>query len=124
MPEGKIFSEKRAHKRVSKKNTVAFEIISSPSKIKKTRKLKERKIADYFNISAGGIGIVTDEDIFPEQIIEIEFVLEGKDKPVTAYARVKSSNYDDKINKCRAGIEFLAIKEKDKDLIKNILKKS
>jgi len=122
MPEGEIFSDKRAYKRVSKKFVISYEIMCSTSGIKKTASQKEKRIADCLNLSVGGIGLITDENLSPEQIIEIEFVLEGKERPITTCAEVKWSKRDDKINKYRAGIEFLAIKEEDKNLIKKIIK--
>lgn len=122
MPEGKIFSDKRAYKRVSKNFVITYKIICSTSKSKKITSQKEERIADCLNLSAGGIGLITDENLSPEQIIEIEFILEGKERPITTCAEVKWSKRDNKINKYRAGIEFLALKEEDKNLIKKLIK--
>ena len=117
-----IFSDKRTCERVSKTFAVTYEIMSYPFGSKKKTDQKERRIANSFNLSAGGIGLITDENLFPKQILEIEFVLEGKEKPIAAYSLVRWSNCDDKTAEYRAGTEFLAIKEKDKNFIKELVK--
>jgi hypothetical protein len=45
-----------------------------------------------------------------------------KERPITTCAEVGWAKRDDKTNKCRAGIEFLSVKEEDKNLIKKFVK--
>ena len=120
MPEGEIFSEKRMYKRVSKNFVITYQILSSAAKIAEYS--EEGKIADCFNLSAGGIGLITVENLSEGQIIEITFILENNERSITTCAEVRWSKHDDKISKCRAGIEFLAFKEEDKNLIKKAIK--
>jgi c-di-GMP-binding flagellar brake protein YcgR len=120
MPEGEIFSEKRTYKRMSKNFAITYQILSSASGI--TEYSEESKIADCLNLSAGGIGLIANENLSAGQIIEIKFMLEEKDQSITTCAEVRWSKRDDKTNKCRAGIEFLSIKEEDKNLIKKFIK--
>jgi c-di-GMP-binding flagellar brake protein YcgR len=120
MPEGEIFSEKRVHKRILKIFVITYQIMSSTSGI--TEYTEETKIADCLNLSAGGIGLITNENLSAGQLIEIKFVLEGTEKTIITCAEIRWAKLDNKINKCRAGIEFLALKEEDKNLIKKLIK--
>jgi c-di-GMP-binding flagellar brake protein YcgR len=120
VPKGEIFSEKRTYKRMSKNFAITYQIMSSTSEI--TEYSEEGKIADCLNLSTGGVGLITDENLSVGQIIEIKFVLEGKGRSITTCAEVRWAKHDDKINKYREGIEFLALKEEDKNLIKKIIK--
>jgi c-di-GMP-binding flagellar brake protein YcgR len=124
MSEGKIVTERRAHIRTSKSFLITYSIIVSAPEIDNaiTRPRKEKRTAKSFNLSIGGIGFIADENFSPEQVIKITFELQGKEQPIKTYAEVRWSKQDNKISKYKTGIEFMVLKEEDKNLIEMLIK--
>lgn len=122
MPEGEIVAERRAHIRVSKSVLITYRILVSATEIDNAVTRGKKRTAKSFNLSAGGIGFIADENLSPEQIIKITFELEGKEQTIKTYAEVRWSKQDNKINKYKTGIEFIVIREEDKNLIQALIK--
>ena len=121
MPEGQIYIEKRKHKRVDKKVTVAYKVVSMPSEIEKIKSAAEKNETETANISVGGIQLINDAGLNPEQILRIEIKMANAKSGIITFAEVKWSAKDDNIKKFRTGIEFLVLKDEDKKLIEEIV---
>ena len=121
MPEGEIFIERRKHKRIDKKFKVNYKLISLPSEAQNIKAEAYKKEAESANISVGGIQLICDDELHSEQIIRVEFTLAGKTEPVITFAEVRWCAKDIHLNKYRAGIEFLVLKEEDKDFISKLV---
>ena len=119
MSDGEIYSDKRKHERAAKNFSITYEVISSDLNDTKNISLKERRLADCFNLSLGGICLITGEILSPDQVIVVKFILD--EKPIITYAEVRWSKLDKKDNKYLTGIEFLAIDEAYKNIIKKAL---
>lgn len=122
MLEGEIFLERRKHDRAPKSMLISYMIINTTLEIVSATGQRDSGTTESLNVSMGGIGLITDDNLSPKQILKIEFAMEDREGPVSTYAAVRWSKYDKKTNKYRAGIEFLALKEKDKSLIKKMMK--
>ena len=121
MPEAQIYIEKRRHKRVDKKVTVTYKVVSMPSELEKIKTAAEKNETETANISVGGIQLIDDSGLSPEQILRIEIKLESIKTNIVTFAEVKWSAKDDNIKKFRTGIEFLVLKDEDKKLIEEIV---
>lgn len=121
MPEAQIYIEKRRHKRVDKKVTVTYKVVSMPSELEKIKTAAEKNETETANISVGGIQLIDDAGLSPEQILRIELKLETIKTNIVTFAEVKWSAKDDNIKKYRTGIEFLVLKDEDKKQIEEIV---
>lgn len=121
MPEGEIFIERRRHKRIDKKFKVNYKLISLPNEVQNIKAEAYKREAESANISVGGIQLISNYELQMEQIIRVEFVLEGKAEPVITFAEVRWCAKDINSNKYRTGIEFLVLKEEDKDFISKLV---
>jgi c-di-GMP-binding flagellar brake protein YcgR len=121
MPDAQIYIEKRRHKRVDKKVTVTYKVVSMPSEIEKIKSAAEKNETQTANISVGGIQLIDEAGLSPEQILRIELKLESIKSNIVTFAEVKWSAKDDNIKKYRTGIEFLVLKDEDKKMIEEIV---
>lgn len=121
MPDAQIYIEKRRHKRVEKKITVTYKVVSMPSEIEKIKSAAEKNETQTANISVGGIQLIDNTGLAPEQILRIELKLESVKSNIVTFAEVKWSAKDDNIKKYRTGIEFLVLKDEDKKMIEEIV---
>jgi c-di-GMP-binding flagellar brake protein YcgR len=122
MSDAQIYVEKRKFKRIDKRITVTYKIVSMPDEIRKIKSAADKNETESANISVGGIQLIDDEALSPEQIVRIEIKLESYPNPIVTFAEVKWSAKDDNIKKFRTGIEFLVLKEEDKKAIEDIIK--
>jgi c-di-GMP-binding flagellar brake protein YcgR len=121
MPDAQIYIEKRRHKRVEKKVTVTYKVVSMPSEIEKIKSAAEKNETETANISVGGVQLIDEAGLSPEQILRIELKLESVKSNIVTFAEVKWSAKDDNIKKYRTGIEFLVLKDEDKKMIEEIV---
>lgn len=121
MPEGEIFVERRKYKRVDKKLKVTYKVVSLPKELDEIKKKIDKNIVESTNISVGGIQLIGDEDLSPEQILRIELETEKKTESITTFAEVRWCAKDNYINKYRIGIEFLVLKDEDRQIIAEIV---
>ena len=121
MPEGEIFSERRRFKRADTNISVTYKIVSLPNEAAKIKQQSEKNTAESVNISIGGIQLIDDEELGREQILRIEFKIEGKPDPVITFAEVKWCAKDNVLGRYRTGIEFLVLKDEDKAVIESIV---
>ena len=118
MENGDLFIERRRHKRMEKKCTVKYKLISADesAEIKKTAVKLDAQSAD---ISLGGIRMGIEGSCVIGDIIRVEVVLDEKQDAVTTFAEVKWVK--GKEGAKEIGIEFLILKDKDRELIYNLL---
>lgn len=121
MPEGEIFIERRKYKRVDKKFKVNYKLVSMPQEVKNIKEEALKKEAESANISIGGIQIIVNNELHPEQILRIEFKPEGKEESIITFAEVRWCAKDVNLEKYRTGIEFLVLKEEDKNFIAKLV---
>jgi c-di-GMP-binding flagellar brake protein YcgR len=121
MPEGEIFLERRKFKRVDKKITVTYKVVSLPAEIAEIKKKLEKSTVETANISIGGIQLLDDEELSPEQILRIEIKAQGRPGTIITFAEVRWSAKDSKLGRYRTGIEFLVLKDEDKAIIEDLV---
>ncbi len=121
MPEGEIFVERRKYKRVDKKFKVNYKLVSAQNEIQNIKQEAFKKEVESANISVGGIQLIGENELQKEQILRIEFKPEGKEEPIITFAEVRWCAKDASLNKFRTGIEFLVLKEEDKNFIAKLV---
>jgi c-di-GMP-binding flagellar brake protein YcgR len=121
MPEGEIFIERRKFKRVDKKIKVTYKVVSLPKELDDIKKKIEKNTVETANISVGGIQLLGDEELIPEQILRIEIETDKKTESIITFAEVRWCAKDNYINKYRIGIEFLVLKDEDRQIIEEIV---
>ena len=121
MPEGEIFVERRKYKRVDRRIKVTYKVISLPKELDEIKKKIEKNIVETSNISVGGIQLIGDEELSPERILRIELETEKKTESIITFAEVRWCAKDNYLNKYRIGIEFLVLKDEDRDIIEEIV---
>ncbi len=121
MPEGEIFIERRKYKRVDKKFKVNYKLVSMPNEIKNIKEEALKKEAESANISVGGIQFIVNTELQPEQILRIEFKPVEKQESIITFAEVRWCAKDESMGKYRTGIEFLVLKEEDKNFIARLV---
>jgi len=122
MANAQIYVEKRKFKRVEKKITVTYKVISMPAELEKIKSAAVKNETETANISVGGIQLIDDSPLKPEQIVRLEIKLPNHPAPIVTFAEIKWSAKDDDIKRYRTGIEFLVLKEEDKAAIEEIIK--
>lgn len=111
MAEGTLFIEKRKHKRVEKELTVTYKLVPKDNASASMR--LEGKSKD---LSSGGIRIEGDPIGEQEDVIRLEFTLDGVN--VITFAEIKWIR--EMGGKKQFGIEFLALKNEDKEKIEKL----
>ena len=111
------FSERRRYRRVNVSIPVRYREIGSDEIIESSRIFTASECS---NLSRGGMQLVTDDccEKTEDRLFEAEFVLSGK--KVKLIARVAWLGFDSLIKKCRMGLEFIAVKSGDLEVIGQI----
>lgn len=122
MTDAQIYVEKRKFKRVDKRITVTYKVVSMPAELEKIKNAATKNQTETVNISCGGIQLIDDYALSPEQIVRLEIKLENNSNMIVTFAEVKWSAKDENIKRFRTGIEFLVLKEEDKAAIEEIIK--
>jgi hypothetical protein len=115
MPENN-YLEKRKYERIGINGPVSFRMMPAYSPWLNSM----RKEAVCLNISRGGIQLALDEQVnsSEEQMIEAELKL--MDTTIKVTGLVVWSKLDADINKYRTGIEFMIIKDNDREIIRKM----
>ncbi len=119
MEKGELYIERRKHKRVEKKFSVIYKIISAEEESEIKQGLI-KKVGESSDISIGGIRIEGDSAGKPEDIIRIQIFVDQKTEPITTFAEIKWVK-DLEPGKKAMGLEFLILKDSDKEIIKEIV---
>ncbi|MCX7697876.1 MAG: PilZ domain-containing protein, partial [Candidatus Goldbacteria bacterium] len=104
-----------------KKIKVTYKVVSLPKELDEIKKKIERNVVESSNISVGGIQLLGEEELVPEQILRIELETEKKTDAIITFAEVRWCAKDNYINKYRIGIEFLVLKDEDRQIIEEIV---
>jgi c-di-GMP-binding flagellar brake protein YcgR len=113
MTEGELYLEKRKFKRAYIQYSVKYKLMpkeTAMSQIKNDGKGRD--------LSIGGVRIEGEISGEPGDVIKLEFKVEQKEELITAFAEIKWIKDIDKQK--QFGLEFLALKEEDRDLIEKI----
>jgi c-di-GMP-binding flagellar brake protein YcgR len=85
----------------------------------------EARRAAVINISEGGLGLLTEDPIPEETKLDLEFHLEDQGKPLSVISAVGQVCYNilsaDR-KKYHTGIEFIMIKEKDRERVASFVR--
>ncbi len=114
MPEGNMFIEKRKHKRATVSYTVKYKLMPKDSSMEALK--KEGKSTD---LSAGGVRVEGLSIGTTGDVIKVEFKTDQKEEPIVAFAEIKWQRKQG--NADQFGLEFLALKEEDKEIINKII---
>lgn len=117
MQNGDLYVERRRHKRAQKKCRVNYKLIMADDEAETIKKSAVRATGESEDISLGGIKVEGEMRGEKGDIVRIEVLIEGRSEPVVTFAEVKwvapsKSNF---------GVEFLILKDGDKQAIEEIL---
>ncbi len=121
MPESELYLERRKYKRVDTTISVSYKVVSHEIEAEDIKKQAEKIKIESANISLGGIQLLDTRELKPDQIIRLEFNIDGAKEPVITFAEVRWVANDKNIGKYRTGIEFLVLKEEDKKNIEKLI---
>lgn len=121
MPHGELFSERRMFKRLDTKMSVTYKVVSQPAEIESIKKETQRSVTETINISVGGIQLIDDIQLKPEQILRLEFKPENKPINIITFAEVRWCAKDSDLGKYRTGLEFLVLKDEDKNALQAMI---
>lgn len=108
MAEGTLYIEKRKHKRIEKELSVSYKLVPKDNTTAAMR--MEGKSKD---LSSGGIRIEGEPIGAQEDVLRLEFMLDGVN--IITFAEIKWIREVE--GKKQFGIEFLALKNEDKEKI-------
>ncbi|MFP4466801.1 MAG: PilZ domain-containing protein [Candidatus Goldiibacteriota bacterium] len=115
MNEGELYSERRKFTRKEKPCRVKYKVLSADQETADIRKSLEKKAALSSDLSIGGMKITGETEAEKGDIIRIEFIHE-ENAPVSTFAEIKWKKAEEK----EFGIEFLILKDKDREFIENL----
>src|SRR5665811_984968 len=97
MTDAQIYVEKRKFKRVDKRITVTYKVVSMPAEVQKIKSDAVKNQTESANISLGGIQLIDDMALTPEQIVRLEMKLDTNPNTIVTFAEIKWSAKDDNI---------------------------
>jgi c-di-GMP-binding flagellar brake protein YcgR len=116
MQSAHLSIEKRRHPRVDMKVPVRFKVINRASE--RERILAEaRDQGQTTNLSTGGVALRTSESLKTSDLIKLEIELSGRDRVIRTFAEVMWVVPDKDGKGMEAGLQFLAVKSADEDLL-------
>lgn len=120
MSEGKIYIERRKHRRVEKKLRASYRLLSR-DELEYYVEQNERKV-ESIDISTSGIQLICDENIETDNIIRIDIDIPVEKTIIETFAEVRWCRFDNEIKKYKFGLHFLVIKEDHINLINRLIK--
>jgi len=115
MTEGELYIEKRKYIRAFLQYNVKYKLMPKENT---SESIKKDGLSR--DISIGGARIEGEHVGDIGDVLKLEFKTEYKPEPITAFAEVKWKKVMD--GTPQFGLEFLALKEDDKDIIEKITK--
>jgi len=111
------FLERRQYRRVNVRIPVRYREINSDEIIVSKKILQN---SECLNISRGGMQLITGDgwEKQDDKLIEAEFIMSGRN--IRLIAHIAWSVFDSQIKKFRTGVEFIAIKSGDLEVIGQI----
>jgi PilZ domain len=118
MPIQNLFAEKRAHERVPLKMPVRYRVLEENYSARNLNELsKNENQSQTLDTSLGGLCVAQDGRLITGNILNLKLLLPGRDEIITAFADVVWAT------QTLAGLHFLAVKEKDLELLSQQLKR-
>lgn len=119
MSEGELYLERRKHKRIDRNLKVSYKIIRGEEEVEEIKKNIIKQTGKSTDISLGGIKVDGDIPGVQGDVIRIEVLLEGRKEPITTFAEVKWIKGEGASKSF--GLEFLILKDVDKQAIEEII---
>ncbi|MCE5300428.1 MAG: PilZ domain-containing protein [Spirochaetia bacterium] len=120
MQNGDLYIERRKFKRVEKKCKVNYKVIRAEEETQEIRKAAVKSAGESYDISLGGLKVDGGVTGKVGDIIRLEIIMEGRTDPITTFAEIKWIKEDKATNSNSFGLEFLILKEADRDAIVGI----
>ncbi len=120
MAEGELYVERRKHKRVEKKFRVNYKLIMGEDEVSEIRKNVSKVEGESSDISMGGLRITGEMPGNSGDIIRLEVYVEGRETPITTFAEIKWTKPGEDETKL-FGLEFLILKDADKETINELI---
>ena len=114
MNEGELHLEKRKFKRAYIQYPVKYKLMPKENSI---AAIKSDGMSR--DLSIGGVRVEGEIAGESGDVIKLEFKTEYKEEPITAFAEIKWLKTIDGVK--QFGLEFLALKEEDKNLIEKMI---
>ena len=114
MPEGSMFIEKRKFKRIEKQYAVRYKLMPKDNMIEAIK-----KDGEGMDISIGGIRIEGEPVGIINDVVKVEFLIEGLTEPIITFAEIKWIR--DVKGQTQFGVEFLALKASDKEALEKVI---
>lgn len=117
MTDQKKFEEKRAHERVPLKLPVRYRVLDEKDPPRNPAELaKSENQSQTLDTSLGGLCVAQDGRLSAGHILNLKLLLPGRNEMITAFADVVWATQS------LAGLKFLAVREKDLELLSHQLK--
>lgn len=121
--KGELYIERRKHKRVEKKYTVSYKVITSSDEVQEIKKSTIRASGESTDISLGGVKVEGEvAGGRPDDIIRVEISVDDDKEPITTFAEIKWVR-EEQGGRKSFGLEFLILKDSDKELINSIIER-
>jgi hypothetical protein len=112
--KGKLFMEKRSHKRHSKEFLVLYKIMPKKVSVETVRKHGKSK-----DVSLGGIRIEGDHVGEPGDIVRVEIF--GRDKKDLIIVLAEIKWITELENGCQFGVKFIGLREEEMETLEDML---
>ena len=119
MQNGDLYIERRKYKRSDMKFKVNYKVIMGEDEAREIKNTAIKIIGESSDISLGGIKAEGPMTGNPGDIIRLEVVIDGRPERITTFAEIKWVKGKDEIKSF--GLEFLILKDADKNIIEQIL---
>ena len=107
-----LFGEKRAHERVSLKLPLRYRILDDTVPARHVKEIiQSESPSQTMDTSLGGLCVTQDGRLKPGQLVNLKLILTDMHETITAFADVVWAN------ESAAGLKFLAVKQRDLDLL-------
>jgi c-di-GMP-binding flagellar brake protein YcgR len=114
MVEGKMFIEKRQHKRIEKQFKVNYKLIPDSREVESIKKQGQS-----YDISVGGIRVIGSPVGKEGDIIRVEIIINESTTPIVSFAEIRWIKETDKDS--QFGIKFLMLKDNDSKISENMI---
>ena len=119
MQDAELYIERRKYKRIDKKCRVSYKIIMADEEAEEIKKTTSKLQGESFDLSLGGLKAEGAMAGRTGDIIRLEVDIDGRQVPITTFAEIKWVKGEG--DKKTFGLEFLILKDADKDIIEKII---
>ena len=119
MLKGDLYIERRKHKRADMKFKVNYKVIMGEEETREIKNTAIKILGESADISVGGIKAEGPMPGNPGDIIRLEVAVNGRAENITTFAEIKWVKGKEEIK--TFGLEFLILKDADKNVIEELL---